>query len=357
MAKSRIWLVCLGVASIAMAWWWGFHQPTHQPTHHARATPFEGDSSELHDTIVVPTLDTPIPAGKSAIWCGSFQLAWNRFETVVGAPVRIRNAADVVARLNRAEFSEKDLDPDMVYSAAGLNKDGIGEQIRADMQRRFPGVPVPDLGADDAVATAFAYLKAEVDYDHPYMVAPDPFEFIDSRRLLTRVSGFGIPKGNKDVPKMVREQVQMLHFADRRTAGGAEFCLDLCKHSARNQIVLACVERRQSLAETLTDLESKRERFRTEVVKKSPREENIDINDLLLVPNMYWRVHHHFAELEGEDKTLLNPKWQKVYLANACRPSNSASMPGAQAWRLRRRWSTSHASHVATNSIARSSST
>lgn len=70
--KSRFWFACLGAAALAIVWWWGFY---YQPTHEAQAKPFEGDSSELQHTIIVPTLDTPIPEGKSAIWCGSFQLA------------------------------------------------------------------------------------------------------------------------------------------------------------------------------------------------------------------------------------------------------------------------------------------
>src|SRR5262245_8297100 len=41
---------------------------------------FDGNSDRLQQTIIVPTLDSPIPDGKSAIWCVSFQLAWNRLK-------------------------------------------------------------------------------------------------------------------------------------------------------------------------------------------------------------------------------------------------------------------------------------
>jgi hypothetical protein len=34
---------------------------------------FDGRSDALQKTVVVPTLDTPIPKGKSVIWCASFQ--------------------------------------------------------------------------------------------------------------------------------------------------------------------------------------------------------------------------------------------------------------------------------------------
>src|SRR5579883_158864 len=47
-------------------------------------------STELKRTVVVPTLDTPFPEGQSAIWCSSFQLAWNRFaKDFTGGPVQL----------------------------------------------------------------------------------------------------------------------------------------------------------------------------------------------------------------------------------------------------------------------------
>src|SRR5207249_7461129 len=87
---------------------------------------FDGDSKELQQTVIVPTLDTPIPAGKSAIWCSSIQIAWNRLkDDVVKGPVHLENAETVADRLNRAEQSADDLWADSQYAAAGFAKDGI----------------------------------------------------------------------------------------------------------------------------------------------------------------------------------------------------------------------------------------
>ena len=82
-------------------------------------------TSELKRTVVVPTLDTPIPETKSAIWCSSFQLAWNRFEKdFTGGPVKLRNAEAVAGRLNQAQESEADLDAADFLVAAGSLKVG-----------------------------------------------------------------------------------------------------------------------------------------------------------------------------------------------------------------------------------------
>ena len=42
---------------------------------HGSGTAFDGSSEQLQKTIIVPTLDTPMPGGKNVIWCASFQLA------------------------------------------------------------------------------------------------------------------------------------------------------------------------------------------------------------------------------------------------------------------------------------------
>ena len=37
---------------------------------------FEGSSTELGNTEVVPTLNTSVEKGKNAVWCASFLAAW-----------------------------------------------------------------------------------------------------------------------------------------------------------------------------------------------------------------------------------------------------------------------------------------
>ena len=40
----------------------------------ASALSFDDSSDHLRQTVIVPTLDSPIPDGKSAIWCNRFNL-------------------------------------------------------------------------------------------------------------------------------------------------------------------------------------------------------------------------------------------------------------------------------------------
>jgi hypothetical protein len=171
----------------------GYHQQ-------AREKPFDGSSADLVETVIVPTLDSPIPAGKSAIWCGSFQLAWNRLRTeAAGQPIQVRNAETVSQRLNQAGLAESDLAPEDVYAAAGWNKSGIQQKIMADMAKKFPEAAVPGMDPDPDGVTAFAYLQAEVKYRHPYQRTPDPLPFTDGRGRVTATGSFGITTNQDSV--------------------------------------------------------------------------------------------------------------------------------------------------------------
>jgi hypothetical protein len=318
--RGRYWrwivgVVALGCLATLLFWWYRI------PTHRSLAKTFDGDSADLQGTVVVPTLDTPFPEGKSAIWCSSFQLAWNQFRSdVTKQPILVQNAEAISQRLNRAEFSTADLAPDTFYAAAGLNKDDVQDKIRAEMAQKFPGVDLPALHANPHGATAFAHLRAAVKFQEPYLVNPESFPFADSRGRETSVISFGIPKSNHEVRGQLREQIEVLYLTlDKSERHVTEFALDLCKHSQTNQIVLASIPRKETLADTLADLRVKMAAFRAALpADPSPsRDDVFDFNDRFIVPTMHWHIAHHFRELEGEDKVLLHPNWRDAFLQTA----------------------------------------
>jgi hypothetical protein len=136
-ANRGRWLFGLGLAGalgVVGGWLWFYSAklPDPRPVEGAsegastEVLPWEGPSTALKQTIVVPMLDTPIPEGKSAVWCATFQVAWNRLkEDVAKGPVLVEGAEQVADRLNLADFSEADLPPRTFYAAAGIAKDGI----------------------------------------------------------------------------------------------------------------------------------------------------------------------------------------------------------------------------------------
>jgi hypothetical protein len=262
----------------------------------------------LKRTVVVPTLDTPFPEGKSAVWCSSFQLAWQALERdITKGPAVVRNAESVTKRLNSARRWETDLDAADYFIATGPGTETI-EQIQRELPRRFPGVDAPRMEAPVSGSfVAFAFLKAGVRYTSEFADNPKAFEFVDSANQHTNVSSFGLlPDGletGRDTP-LARRQVALLSYSKR------QFAVDLCRDSKPYQIVLAMLERKGTLAEVLADEAAQR--------RLHPVDDSYTLDeDHLLVPNMSWRIEHHFYELEGPDKELVGGAQPGAFIASA----------------------------------------
>jgi hypothetical protein len=290
------------------------------PTKSGAPTPrsFDGDSSALTQTVIVPTLDTPIPQGKSAIWCSSFQLAWNRLkEDVAKGPVLVQNAETVADRLNRAQASEADLDPSAFYAAAGFVEDGIFETIVRDMAEKFPNVPAPRPveGVGLLMAYAYAYLQAGVNYRFPYFDNPNEFVFTDSAGSGASVQSFGTPTRSADFGlDTFRGQAEVLFAAKIfHEVQRQDFALDLSRFSEPNQLVLAAVSRKPTLAEAIANVEGKRSQYQP----ANREDRRLGHADILFVPVMCWQIAHRFRELEGSDKVLLNPSLRREYIVGA----------------------------------------
>jgi len=107
--------------------------------------------------------------------------------------------------------------------------------------------------------------------------------------------------------KKMREQVEVLYFREDRSTSNRnlqknEFAVDLCKHSQPYQVVVAVVELKDSLAQTLDYTRRKIADFR--LTKSYERTSSLDDTDILIVPEMFWVIEHRFTELIG--KTVQN---------------------------------------------------
>ncbi len=224
------------------------------------AEAFDGDSKQLTATVVVPTLDTPLPDGKNAIWCGSFQIAWDRLKNdVSGGPIQVAGAEAVAARLNAGELPPDVLDESSYYAAAGRVHEGIREKIRIEMQKRFQKTPI-ELGDADAAVVAYAYLQASIRFTIPYFENDESFEFTSSHGEKTAVSSFGF--GHKQLGRYheLHHQPDLLYVGLHHEPGQwkppAEFVLDLCRDSKPNQVIVARIPRKETLMATLDDLKN-----------------------------------------------------------------------------------------------------
>jgi hypothetical protein len=279
-----------------------------QPPAKAIAPPRK-EPAILRETVVLPTLDTPIPAGKSVVWCASFQMAWDRLrEDIVGEPIRLAGADDLVDRLNRNAFTGKAITPENTYAVAGRYEDGIVEKVRKDMAKRFPDVKLPALEELKEGALAFAYLQSRVRFPVPFRNLPKGMEFQDSTGHSRRVEGFGF----RAPATGLQEQAVILHYGWSSEEKPPTFAIDPCWNSKPDQLVLARIDRKETLAATLADVEKA-------IASFPPDSEHHGFiwGDSLWIPVLSLEVEHRFKELEGPNRTFLNERMRGLFLQKA----------------------------------------
>ncbi len=275
----------------------------------------EIETLDLKATAIVPTLDTPVERGKSAVWCATFQLAWNRlWKEILREPPIVRGAEALSKRLNNASYPEADLPEGTFYAAAGLMRDGIGDRIRKEMAAKFPAARPPDIGANrGTVAVAYAYLQAGLKFKNPFFDNQEPLHFADTTGRKTAVKSFGVRRDDSGAQMVLRDLVAVLHQAGDRGPRPEEFILDPSKDSDPVQLVLACIPWEETLERTIAAAEKRiaeRKRLGRDTV-------TLGANDVLLVPNLEFKLQHHFGEIEGADKTFLNKGFEGFWIGKA----------------------------------------
>ncbi len=302
LAIAAILIVLLGI------WLYAIHRVD-------RKMAFNGHSSGLKQTLIVPTLDTPMPPDKNVIWCSSFQLAWNELrDDIIKEPVKLTGAQEIADRLNNAEESIGDAPEESVYATAGFVKDGIAEQIRTQMKTQFPAETLPTFESHLPEAIiAFCYLMADITFGTPYIESPDPITFQDAQGDKTRISAFGITKGDTRRHNELRRQMEVL-LVEQASDGyrPKELAIDLDRNSKPNQIVLACVPPKASLAETFAYVHNTIETTPKGIDSPLLRFGRID---RLLLPNLFWKIEHNFTEIEG--RILGNAEYTGYWIEQA----------------------------------------
>jgi len=290
--------------------------PLQKPT--IREAP-EVDSKSLQQTAVVATLDCPLPEHKNAIWCSTFQIAWDKFkQDIIGEPIHVVGAEELADRLNRAQFPIAAIEEESYYAVAGFVKNGIIEQIQSQMRQRFPSEPVPTFDSRNRtlpdVIVAYTYLNVDVGFERPYYACPNAFDFEDSAGTRTGVTAFRAQTDERYADSYrVRDQVDVLYYNDGESAEAVQFAVDLSKRTQPYQVVLARMPRGNTLGEAVKMLQEKMGARKNDRDYETLRK--LRPTDTLIVPDVLYKLTHHFDELLN--KNFGNKQWLDSFFFEA----------------------------------------
>ena len=306
------------------------HDPVSPSSTRITKEPEAIDSNDLKQTSIIATLDSPFPKYHNVIWCSTFQMAWDMLKNdIIGEPVEVPGAEKLADSLNRAQFSTKNIDNESYFATAGFLADGIIAEIIDEMTQLFPTEPAPVFDGIDELPLetiiTYSYLNAVIEFEYPFYTSNNEFDFQDSNGTLTEVMSF-CTRSDSDSSNMVREQVDVLYYKHDDQTSETEFAIDLCIHTNPYQVVLACVPQQKNLGKTVDYAEQKISEFKQDPNYEQMRKLQPALTggrfgerpaETLTVPDVLYKLTHHFAELEG--KALGNQPWldQGYYIRKA----------------------------------------
>jgi hypothetical protein len=259
-------------------------------------------------------------------------LAWDRLKEFAQEPIRLEGADELAGRLNRAAFPAEAVVPENSYTVAGKYSEGVVGEIRKEMARRFPDAKLPALKEARDGVLVFAYLQSKVRFPIPFPNHPEGLEFRDSQGHSVRVAAFGPQappfrfskakrpdEGDRqrlrekaETMKKLRAQVEILYVRLSKEEKVLDFVVDPHKDSTPDQLLLARIDRKGTLAETLADLERR-------IASASPDSEygTLIRGDQLWIPVLSLDIEHRFRELEGGERRFGNERVRGLFLATA----------------------------------------
>lgn len=272
---------------------------------------YDGPSTDLQTTRIVPTLEAPIEKGRNVVWCSSFLAVWKSLgKEIVKGEISLEGSPQAAALLNRADDPGRHVPGGSMYVATGWKQKGVLDRIREELETAFPGKPAPTFpGIAENSFVAYSYLEAGVKFSIPYFQNGKPLEFTDSQGRKSKVASFGIRAEDDYAYNRLRSQARILFRKGDPGDPDLEFAVDLCAKSSPSQIIVARIRRETTLAGALGRL-LKEEKAQKQLENKDPDYakylQKVGPNDVLLVPDIFWQISHRFSELEG--RTFLNPE-------------------------------------------------
>ena len=278
------------------------------------------DSKDLKQTVVVATLECPLPEHKNAIWCATFQMAWDKFkQDIIGEPIRIPAVQRIGGSTEPIPIPHREHRGEILLCGRRLRGQWYH---RADSERDEAAFPVG----------ACAHLRQQVQDParcHARVHLPECRYRV--RVSLLRLSHAILISGTRLAPA---GRHGLLRAHQRAPAAAMTSCaskwkssttisahpltpsssLSICPsgHSPIRSCWPAC---RAATPSVRLPRCCRRELPNSGSVRITKSNASFGPSDTLIVPDVLYKLTHHFDELLG--KHFGNPRWTDTFFFEA----------------------------------------
>ena len=239
-------------------------------------------------------------AKENAVWCATFQMAWDALgrDVLEGAPDLGPPAAPAfVDAMNAGAFPAKALDEKARVVVAGRKRDGVLERIAREGREKFgrelPEVSISLARPDDVLA--YCFLAKQLPFEHPFEAIDGGIAFPGAT---TPVAAWGLNPG--DAKKGLAERLAQVRILfDGKSGEGSDskpqptrgLVIEVAPKGGRDRVLLA------QLAQPPADLAKAWGTVQELVKAGTPRSPKA--GTVLKVPRLHFDLLHHYSEIEG----------------------------------------------------------
>ncbi|MDX1967184.1 MAG: DUF1559 domain-containing protein [Planctomycetaceae bacterium] len=251
------------------------------------------DPATLSNTCVQPSPDAPLDAAQSAVYCATFQLAWDKLRPAIDQPVVVKLPTFTTNSLNAHPFPVSDLSADAYF----VGRSPLGSDAETEMwnafRARFQQSPAerPHVNPKLTGEMIFAYLQKSMPFRMVLEKSPAPLTFYAADGS-TAVRSFGKEPKAGDMEAAFPETLAVCDYN-----GPDDFILKLMTDSRqRDDIFIARVAPDATLRETW---DSVLKRLQKPQAKRLNRQ--VLGIDTVQIPVLSFGLIARFEELLGTD--------------------------------------------------------
>lgn len=250
-------------------------------------TPLRADAKDLEGTIVTPHLHQKMLPNKNILWCSTFQLSWNELNSLAKGHVTLDPNTSITEILNNSPISKSDIDSTAYVAKAGFVEDGIVDQIKAELNKKFQGQAQSELlevGSQLGGLIAYANLNTFLPFRYPfYRFNRNGLSFVGEP-----VQNFGLPDNGPQ--RSIRDSYISAQVTVVDVKNEDDFIIELENTAPRNRLILAKVPPSSTLQETIKMVQSRR--------TMTGHNDSVGIIGLH-IPVIDFDLLKHYRELEG----------------------------------------------------------